>query len=201
MQQIIVNADVVQLRLRSLLWLANRGLPVRDDRAGLAAAIVQVSGQNRLGGADDHARRLQILLNAMRAEIALGCGVAVGIDIECIVRAGLHAAFATDTAAIVEVYDSIRTAEEGVGGANLNAGSVIAVVTSHHAKVALGVWKLAGLHVFHPCSKNSDGDLVFLLARHRTGVAANTSILVDNEPVAHKRTTYCTEGAGFWQHS
>jgi len=99
----------------------------------------------------------------------------------------LHAAFATDTAAIVEIYDSIRTAEEGVGGTNLNAGSIVAVVTSHHAEVAPGLRELAGLHVFHPCSKDSDGDLVFLLARHRAGVTADTSILVDNEPVAHKR--------------
>jgi hypothetical protein len=124
----------------------------------------------------------------MRAEVALGGSVAVGIDVERIVGASLHAAFATDTAAIVEIYDSIRTAEEGVGGTNLNAGSIVAVVTSHHAEVASGLGELAGLHVFHPRSKNSDGDLVFLLARHRTGVTADTSVLVDNKPVAHKGT-------------
>jgi hypothetical protein len=27
--------------------------------------------------------------------------------------------------------------------------------------------------------------LMFLLARHRTGVTANTSVLIDNKPVAH----------------
>jgi hypothetical protein len=124
----------------------------------------------------------------MRTEVALGRGVVVGIDIECIVGAGLHAAFATDTAAIVEIYDSIRTAEERVGGTNLDAGSVVAVVTSHHAEVAPGLGELAGLHVFDPGSEDSDGDLVFLLARHCAGVAADASILVNNEPVAHKRT-------------
>jgi hypothetical protein len=100
----------------------------------------------------------------------------------------LHAAFAADTAAIVEIYNSIRTAEEGVGGTNLDAGSVVAMVTSHHAEVAPGLGELAGLHVFHPGSEDSDGDLVFLLARHCAGVAADASILVNNEPVAHKRT-------------
>jgi hypothetical protein len=74
------------------------------------------------------------------------------------------------------------------------------MVTSHHAEVAPGLGELASLYVFHPRSEDSDGDLVFLLARHRAGVTADTSILVDNEPVAHKRTTYCTEGGGFWQH-
>jgi hypothetical protein len=128
----------------------------------------------------------------MRTEIALGRGVVVGIDIERIVGAGLHAAFATDTAAIVEIYDSIRTAEERVRGANFDAGRVVAVVTSHHAEVSPGLGELAGLHVFHPGSEDSDGDLVFFLAGNRTGVAADTSILVDNEPVAHKKNGNCT---------
>jgi hypothetical protein len=135
----------------------------------------------------------------MGTEVAFGRGIAVGIDIERVIGAGLHAAFATDTAAIVKIYDSIRTAEEGVGGTNLDAGSVVTVVTSQHAEVALGLGELASLYVFHPRSEDSDGDLVFLLARHRAGVTADTSILVNNEPVAHKRTTYCTEGGGFWQ--
>src|SRR5215831_20903000 len=187
LQQVLVNANIVQLGLCSLLRLANGGLPVRDDRASLAAAVVHITGQNCLRWTDDHTRRFQILLDPVRTEIALGRGVAVGIDIERIVGAGLHATFAADTATIVEVYDSIRTAEEGVGGTNLNARSVVAVVTSHHAKVTPGLGELAGLHVLHPCSKDPDGDLVFLLARHGAGVAPDTSILVDNEPVAHKR--------------
>jgi hypothetical protein len=133
----------------------------------------------------------------MRTEVALRRCVSPWIDVKRIVRASLHAALAADTALIVEVYDPIRTAEEGVGGTDLNARSVIAVVTSHHAEIAPGLRERAGLYVFHPCSKNSEGDLVFLFAGHRAGVTANTSILVNNEPVAHKRTTYCIEDSAF----
>jgi hypothetical protein len=86
---------------------------------------------------------------------------------------------------MIEVYDSIRTAEEGVGGANLDAGSVVTVVTSHYAEVASGFGELAGLHVFHPGPEHSDGHLVFLFTRHRARVTPDTSVLVDNEPVAH----------------
>jgi hypothetical protein len=83
-----------------------------------------------------------------------------------------------------------------VGGADLDAGRIAAVVTSHDPKVAFGLRELAGLHVFHPGSKHSDRDLMFLFARHRAGMAANTSVLVDYESITHKSTTHCTEDAG-----
>jgi hypothetical protein len=121
----------------------------------------------------------------MSTEIAFGCGIVIGINIEGIVRAGLHTSFAANTSPVVEVYDSIRTAVESVGGTNLDAGSSVAVVTSHHAEVAAGVRKFALFDVFHPGAKDSNGHLVFLFARHGTGVTANTSILIDNESVAH----------------
>ena len=59
------------------------------------------------------------------------------------------------------------------------------MVTSHHPKVAAGVWKFALLDVLHPSAKNAQRHLVFLLARHRASVASDTSILVYNESVSH----------------
>jgi hypothetical protein len=123
----------------------------------------------------------------MGAEIAFGRCIVVGIDIERVIRTGLHAAFASDTNFIVEVYDAIGTAEEGAGGADLNAGSVIAVVTSHDPEVAAAVGKFALLDVFHPRAKHTQRDLVLFLARHGTGVTADTSVLIDDEPVAHEK--------------
>jgi hypothetical protein len=86
---------------------------------------------------------------------------------------------------IVEIDDSIRAAVEGVGGANRGARSRIAVVTSEDPEVAAAMRKLAFFDRLDPSSKNPDRNLVFLLARHRTGVTPNTSILVDYESVSH----------------
>jgi hypothetical protein len=121
----------------------------------------------------------------MGTEVTFGGGVGVGVDVESVVRAGLHASFAANASLVVEIDDSIRTAIESVGGANLSAGGRIAVVTSHYAEVAAGVRECAFLDVFHPGAKNPNGHLVFLFARHSTSVTANTSILIDNESVAH----------------
>jgi hypothetical protein len=118
-------------------------------------------------------------------EVAFGGGVGVGIDIEGVIRAGLHASLAADTSLVVEVYDSIRAAVESVGGTNLSAGGRITVVTSHHAEVAAGVRKFTFFNIFHPGAKHSNRHLVLLFARHGTGVTANTSILINYKSVAH----------------
>jgi hypothetical protein len=72
----------------------------------------------------------------MGAEIALGGCVVVGIDIQGIVRTSLHAAFATDASAVVEIDDAIGPPVECASGTNFRAGSVIAVIASHHAEVS-----------------------------------------------------------------
>jgi len=97
----------------------------------------------------------------------------------------LHAALAANTSTIVKIYDSIRTAVKSVGGTNLDAGCRVAVVTSHHAKVAAGMRKFTLLDVLDPGAKDPDRNLVFLFARHGTGVTANTSVLVNDKAVAH----------------
>src|SRR5262249_21140622 len=151
----------------------------------LARGIIEIAGEDGLRGANDDAGRLQFRFHAVRAEIALGCGIAVGIDVKRVVGAGLHAAFATDAALIVEVDNSVGSSVEGVGGANGGAGRIVAVVTSHHAEMTAGVGKLAFLDVLDPGAKNAHRNLMFLLARHRAGVTPNTSVLIDNKPVAH----------------
>jgi len=98
----------------------------------------------------------------------------------------LHAAFAANTSTIIKIYDSIRTAVEGFGGTNLDAGSRVAVITSHHAEVAAGVRKFTFLDVLHPGAKDPNRNLMFLFARHRTGVTSNTSVLVNNKAVTHE---------------
>src|SRR5215471_16005723 len=185
LEQIAFDAFVVKLRLSSLVRLAYGHFFSGDDAARLTGWIIQVASNNRLRRTDNHACRLEVRLHAMRAEITLGRRIGVGINVERVVRAGLHAAFTANTSAVVKIYDSIRTAVEGFGGTNLDAGSRVAVVTSHHAEVTAGVRKFTFLDVFDPGAKNAHRDLVFLFARHRTGVTPNTSVLVNDKAVAH----------------
>jgi hypothetical protein len=122
----------------------------------------------------------------MGAEVAFGGCIVVGIYVEGIVRAGLHTALAADTSLVVKIDDSIRTAVEGFGGADGYAGSRIAVVTSHHAEVAPGMRIYTFLDVLDPGAKHAHRNLVLLFTGYRTGVTANTSVLIDDESIAHE---------------
>lgn len=68
-----------------------------------------------------------------------------------------------------------------MGGADLNAGSGIAVIAPQHSKMAARVGKRALLHVLDPGAKDAYRDFVLLLARNRTGMAADASILIDDK--------------------
>ena len=72
----------------------------------------------------------------MGAEIALGRGVVVGIDVESIVGTSLHASLAADAAAVIEVNDAVGAVVQSAGGTNFCARRVVAVVAAHHSKVA-----------------------------------------------------------------
>ena len=62
--------------------------------------------------------------------------MAVGIDIEGIIRAGLHTGFATDTARGVKVYDTILTFIKGFRWADGNARCIVTMVAAINDEVA-----------------------------------------------------------------
>jgi hypothetical protein len=121
----------------------------------------------------------------MCAEIALSRGIVVGIDVESIIRASLHASFTTDAAPAVEINDSVGPPVQSVGGADFRARGVIAVVAPHDPEVARRMRELALLDMLYPGAKNTHRHLVFLFARNRAGVTPNTTVLIDDKSVSH----------------
>ena len=83
--------------------------------------VVEVAHPDRLGGADHDAGRLEPLVDAVGAEVALGRGVGVLVDVERVVRAGLHAALAADAAVAVEVDDAVLALEQRLRRADRHA--------------------------------------------------------------------------------
>jgi len=132
---------------------------------------------------DNHTGRLQSDLRAMGAIVALGGGMAVGVDVERVIGAGLHARFTTDAARGVEVYDAVLALIESFGGTDSHARSIIAVVAAVDEKIAASVGKLAFFDVFHPGSIHANGHIVFGLARDSTGVTADALALVNYESI------------------
>jgi hypothetical protein len=117
----------------------------------------------------------------MRAEVAFRRRVVIGVDVERIVGTGLHAALAADAARVVEVHDAIVAAEQRRGRADFNARSRIAVIAPQHCKMTAGVGKAALFHVLDPGAENAYRDFVLLFTCNRAGMAADTSILIDDK--------------------
>ncbi|OLD63633.1 MAG: hypothetical protein AUF65_01765 [Chloroflexi bacterium 13_1_20CM_50_12] len=110
--------------------------------------------------ADDHAGRFQAKLRAVRAVVALGSRMRVGVDIERIIGAGLHAGFAADTATGIEIDDAVLAFVERARRANSDAWRVIAVIAAVHQEIAAGIGELAPLDVLDPRSIHPDGDMM-----------------------------------------
>src|SRR5262249_53572084 len=114
------------------------------------------------------------------------------IDVERVVRAGLHARLAADAPRAVEVDDPVVAAVEGDGRTDRHAGRRVAVIAAQHREIAPRVRERAALDVLHPRAKRAEGHPILFLARHRAGVAADALALVDHEAVTHVRRAYAT---------
>ena len=181
----LVGPDVEELRARPLLRLPDAHLLPGDHPRDLALGIVEVPGEDGPLGTDDDARGLEPPLHPVRAEVALRGRLRLGVDVEGVVRAGLHARLAADAAVAVEVDDPVRPPVERHRGADGHAGRVVAVVAAKDREVPARVRKLALLDVLHPRPERAERNAVLLLARHRAGVAPDAPSLVDHEAVAH----------------
>jgi len=76
---ILIRAQVENFGACSLLRLAYLRRQQRDELRNLALRVVQVTGNNRLYRADDHAGRLQATFHAMRTVVALFGHAPVGL--------------------------------------------------------------------------------------------------------------------------
>ncbi len=179
----LIRTEVEHPWSRALLWLSDHEGFALDNPGNLARWIIQIAEDSALGRAHAHARRLQLVLHAIRAEVALLGRVGVRIDEKLIVRAGDHARATADARHSIQVDDAVAPAEKRRGWADLHARRVFALIAQHRKEQALRVWERALLNRLHPAAIHADGNVVLRLARDRTGVAADALRQVDREAV------------------
>ncbi len=182
----LVAVDVKQVGHGAFFRFAHHGLVAGQQFADFGMRIVHVARNDRVFGADYHAGGFEADVDAMRAVVALGRRVGVGIDIQGIVRTGLHAGFAADAAVLVEVHDAVGAGVERFHGTDFDAGSIGAVVATQHREQPPGIGESAFFHLFDPGAKHPDGYFVFAFTGGGAGVAADTLAVVDDKTVFHK---------------
>ena len=107
--------------------------------------------------ADVDTRRLQPNINSMSAIIAFGSRMCLRINIQGIVGTSLHARFATDTAAIVKIYDAVVATIERRHWTYFYARSIVAMIATHNRKQTLRFRKLALFYILNPGSIDANG--------------------------------------------
>src|ERR1700756_4064334 len=185
-QKISIDADIEQFGPGTLLRFAHTNLLHGDPTANLAAGVVKIPGEYRLGRADNFASWFETHFDPGSVEIAFRGGVAVGINIQRIVGTGLHAGFAANAAFVIEIDNAIRPSEQGHRGTNFNARRIVAMIAAQHREVAAGIGITAFFNVLYPRPIYPDGDVVLFFTSDGTGVTADAAVLIDQESVTHR---------------
>ena len=135
--------------------------------------------------ADDDTGRFESLFDSVGAEVAFLDGAEIIVEVQRIVRAGLHTCAATDTRVAIDVDNSIRAFLKRVDGTDRDAGRVGTLVAPKYGKVPADVGELTDLGVLHRRSEVADRNVVLGLAGDGAGVAADAPRLIDDEPILH----------------
>jgi hypothetical protein len=179
----LFSADVEDLRLRALLGPSHRdGLALHDLR-DFACRVIEITENAAFRRTDAHACGLKLVLDAVRAKVALLGRVRIRIDEQLIVGTRRHAGAASDARIAVEVDDAVAPLEEGIGRTDADAGRVVALIAEHGKEEAFGVGERSLLDGLHPASVDADRNLVLGLAGDRAGVAADAFPQIDRETV------------------
>ena len=151
------------------------------EAGDLGVGIVEVADPDGPGRTDDHARRLEPLFDPVVAEVALVGRGGGRVDVDGVVRAGVDARLAADAVVVVEVDHAVVGTEQCRRRADGHAGCVLALVAPHDREVPVGVGEDAGLDVLDPGAVDADRYVVFALARHGAGVAADAVARIEHE--------------------
>lgn len=104
----------------------------------------------------------------MRAEVALGDNPSPVIEVQGLEGTGLEAGFTPDTGLSVEIDDAVGSLVQSARRTDRHAGRAGTLVTAEDGEVSFDIGEGPRLHILHPGSEDPDGDLILLLARHRT---------------------------------
>src|SRR3982074_3326205 len=121
----------------------------------------------------DHASRFQSNLGTMRAEMALCRGVIFRVNVNRIVRTGLHARFAPNAAVGIEIDNPVLALIHRGYRADSDAGRFFAVVASSDFKYTTRIREDALLDVLDPRAVDPHGNFIFSFTGDRAGVASD----------------------------
>ncbi len=189
-QRDIVSAEVVNVGACALLGSANFRVVVSDDLRRFGIGIIQITGNDRMHRADDDTGRFQSLFDSVGAEVAFLDGAEIIVEVQRIVRAGLHTCPATDAGVAIDVDNSIRAFLKRVDGTDRDAGRVGTLVAPKYSEMSAYLRELTGFSVLDRRPEVADRNVVLGFTGHRAGVAADAAPMVHEKTVLHRASLH-----------
>ena len=121
----------------------------------------------------------------MSTIITFCSGIIFWINVQSIVRTGLHTGFTTYTSVFIKINNAIISKIKCLDRANFDAGSVSTVVATHHGKQTTGIRKFSFFNLFDPCAIYADWNLVFRFTCRCTGMATDTLSVINYKSIFH----------------
>jgi hypothetical protein len=119
----------------------------------------------------------------MRAEMTFRGGIGLGVKIDRVVWAGLHAGFATDANGGIEFNNAVVALIHRADRTNPHTRRVGTVVATCHLKATAYIRESSRLGVFNPRAIRAQRHLIFRLARRTARVTANALALINQKSV------------------
>ena len=174
-----MRAFVKELRERLFLRASHRHRVSVHDLCDVRIRVIHIADENRLRRTNDHARGLELHVDAMGAEVTLLSGVIVRIYEDRVVWARGHARFAPDADRFIKIDDAVRALEHGRRRARRDARCVRALIAACDLVCAACLRKDADIDVFDVSARYRERNEILRLARSRTCVTADTARVVD----------------------
>jgi hypothetical protein len=134
-------------------------------------------------GTNHNAGWFESHVNAMRAESAFGGSVCLGVEVNRVVRAGLHTGFASDADAWVKLDDAVIALIHRSDRTDAHAWGIGAMIAARHLKAAAHIRIRARLDILDPRPIHTQWHLILRLARGAACVTADALTLVNQKSI------------------
>ena len=166
-----------------MLRLAHNRILLGQQAADFTVWVVHIAADDGVFGADNDAGWLQADVGAVGAIMAFSGRVRFRVNVDGVVRTGLHTGFTADTNGGVELNNTVSPLVHRLGGADADAGRVGAMVAARHLEMTPVVRESARFHIFDPGAVHPQGYFVFAFAGGGAGVTADTFTVVDDKTI------------------
>jgi len=134
-------------------------------------------------GTNHNAGGFESHVNAMCAESAFRGGVGFGVEIDRVVRAGLHTGFTSDANAWIELDDAVITLIHRSNGTNTHARWVGAMIAARHLKASAHIGIRARFDILDPRAIHAKRHLILGFARGAARVTSDALALVNQKSI------------------